>query len=495
MGDLKTDVAVMGAGGAGMTAAISAAEGGAKVIVFEKRPFPGGNTNLAMSPFAIESKMQGQGNNSLTKDEAFKEFMEFTHWRANARLVRAFVDKSASTIDWLQQHGVEFAGEQGKLPSSSRIPGGRNSALLLKARGRGHGGASLIKALVSKAKEKGVDIHLATPPKKIVKDSGRITGMIVEDTSRKIIQVNAGAVIIATGGYAGNRGMIKKYSGFDLGDDLFVMVDLKLTGDGIRMAWEVGAAKEGMGMHLIYNVPGPGIVGAQPWVMETQVRLIQGQPYLWINQQGERFFDEGIAINTPFTGNAIARQKGRCAYLLFDENTRKKMEAEGFDYVSRVFPDKNLVDFDAQIKHLLDKGNKNVFVANSLEALGGKAGVNPGILQKTVNEYNLFCEKGHDDLFAKDPKFLRPVKQPKFYAFRIIPSAYGTLGGIKINERAEVLDKAQEVIPGLYAAGNDACIIYGDTPDYNFKLPGGALGFALNSGRIAGENAAKYIGK
>jgi fumarate reductase flavoprotein subunit len=169
------------------------------------------------------------------------------------------------------------------------------------------------------------------------------------------------------------------------------------------------------------------------------------------------------------------------------------MEEEGFDYVSRVFPENKLVDFDAQIKHLLDKGNKNVFVANSLETLGNKVGVNSGILLKTVNEYNMFCEKGHDDLFAKDPKYLRPVKQPKLYAFRIIPSAYGTLGGIKINERAEVLDKEQEVIPGLYAAGNDACIIYGDTPDYNFRMPGGALGFALNSGRIAGEFASEYI--
>jgi fumarate reductase flavoprotein subunit len=121
--------------------------------------------------------------------------------------------------------------------------------------------------------------------------------------------------------------------------------------------------------------------------------------------------------------------------------------------------------------------------------------IEPDALQKTVDEYNRFCEKGHDDLLAKDPKFLRPVKVPKFYAFRIMPSAYGTLGGIKVNERMEVLNKEQDVIPGLYAAGYDANIMYGDTPDYNhLKLAGSACGFALNSGRIAGENAARYIG-
>jgi fumarate reductase flavoprotein subunit len=194
-----------------------------------------------------------------------------------------------------------------------------------------------------------------------------------------------------------------------------------------------------------------------------------------------------------FTGNAIARQKGRCAYLIFDESTRKSME-KGFDSMTFVFPgNERLVDFDAQIKGLQDSGNNNVFVADTLEGLAQKMGVEPDALQKTVDEYNRFCEKGHDDLFAKDSKFLRPVKSPKFYAFRNIPSAYGTFGGIKVNERMEVLNKEQDVIPGLYAAGYDANIIYGDTPDYNWKAGGSALGFALNSGRIAGDNAARYI--
>jgi len=111
-----------------------------------------------------------------------------------------------------------------------------------------------------------------------------------------------------------------------------------------------------------------------------------------------------------------------------------------------------------------------------------------------VDEYNRFCEKGHDDLFAKDPKYLRPVKEPKFYAFRIIPSAYGTMGGIQVNERLEVLDGEQNIIHGLYASGYDAFIIYGDIMDYDWNLPGMALSFALNSGRMAGENAVKYLG-
>jgi fumarate reductase flavoprotein subunit len=320
--------------------------------------------------------------------------------------------------------------------------------------------------------------------------------VIAEDESGKTIRANAKAVIIATGGFGNNKEMIKEHTGFNLGEDVFVMTDRKMTGDGIRLAWEAGAAKEAMGMHLIHHVPGPGIVGPMPWMVKNQVGVIQWQPYLWVNQQGERFFDESIATHrVTFTANAIARQKGRCAYLIFDESTRKSMEEKGFDHMPLLFPgNERLVDFDAQIKGLQDSGNKNVFVADTLEELAQKMGIKLDALQKTVDEYNRFCEKGHDDLLAKDPKFLCLVKVPKFYAFRNIPSAYGTLGGIKVNERMEVLNKEQDVIPGLYAAGYDANIIYGDTPDYDhFKFAGSALGFALNSGRIAGENAARYI--
>jgi fumarate reductase flavoprotein subunit len=227
---------------------------------------------------------------------------------------------------------------------------------------------------------------------------------------------------------------------------------------------------------------------------KNQVRVVQGRPYLWVNQQGERFFDESVAVPT-FRANAIARQKGRCAYLIFDESTRKSMEEKGFEPATAgLAENERLVNFDAQIKGLQDSGNKNVFVADTLEELAQKMGIKPDALQKTVDEYNRFCEKGHDDLLAKDPEFLCPVKVPKFYAFRIMPCAPVTFGGIKVNERMEVLNKEQDVIPGLYAAGNDANIMYGDTPDYShLKFAGSALGFALNSGRIAGENAARYI--
>ena len=183
---LTTDVAVIGAGGSGMTAALAAAEGGAKVIVFEAKPIAGGTTNFPMGLFAVESKMQKERNITLTRDEAFTMMMDYNHYRGNARLIRAFIDKSASTIEWLQQQGVEFT------EPSATSPGMPKTWHLIKGRG-----GVMMKALVAKAKEKGIDIRLNTPVKKIIKEGNRIMGVMAEQDG-KPFQVNAKAVVIAT---------------------------------------------------------------------------------------------------------------------------------------------------------------------------------------------------------------------------------------------------------------------------------------------------------
>lgn len=122
-----------------------------------------------------------------------------------------------------------------------------------------------------------------------------------------------------------------------------------------------------------------------------------------------------------------------------------------------------------------------------------KIDVDERVLGATVEEYNKFCAQGHDELFAKEPRFLQPVRAPTYYAIRGYPSFTGTIGGIKSNHKAEVVDENHEVIPGLYAAGNCAGGLYGDS--YELSTTGGALGFALISGRIAAENALEYIGE
>jgi len=477
---LETDVVVIGSGVSGLTAAVTAAEGGAKVIVFEKQRSLGGTSNFFDGMFAVESEMQRERYITYSRDEAFKRIMEYSHWRANARIVRAFVDESGSTISWLQEKGVEFSNATINMPDAPR------TYHVVKGQG-----AAVVKALATRAKEKGIDLRLATPVQRILKEGSRVTGVIAEENGEEI-QVASKTVIIASGGYANNKEWIKKYTGFDLDVNVIPIGNVDKMGDGIRMAWEVGAAEEGMGVLEMFRA---GPVGPE-FAMKGQIEFIAAQPDLWVTPRGERFCDEGIAFYDTSVGNANARYKEGYTYSLFNDSIKQHIIKKGIEKGVGMDnpPGSRPMDFDKELKAAIEKDSTEVFVANSIEELASKMGVNPTVLKATVDEYNGFCEKGHDDLFAKEPRYLRPLKGPKFYAVKARTVFLGTLGGIKINHNMEVVDKKGKVIPGLYAVGFDAGGMWGDS--YSIRDSSGAsAGFATNSGRIAGRNALKYIAK
>lgn len=479
MGVLQADVVVVAGGASGLSAGIAAAQSGASVVVFEKGSTTGGAGNMGMGPFGVESRLQRLKQMGPTRDEAFRMFMDYTHWRVDARLVRAHIDKAATTIDWLESLGVEF------VEPATYFPGGQRTWHLVKPAGGAPGptaSGTMMKILTDKAKELGVKILLQTPVTKIVKRGDRITGVIAEDRSGEPVEATAGAVIVATGGFGDNPEMIKKYTGFDWGKDLFSFRIPGVVGDGIRMAWEVGAAPTEMTMEMIYGMPGE---------VNPALHMAFHQPHLLVNVQGERFINEEIMPNTTFAGNAITVQKDRTAFLIFDENIKRRMETVGFDDISVVFPFMKVDDLDGLIAQAHGGGYKDVFVADSAADLAAQTGIDPAGLARTIEDYNHSCAHGYDELFNKSHKLLRPVDTPRFYAAKLLPGAYGSLGGIKINYRTEVLNKQWETIPGLYAAGTDACSIYGDS--YVFILPGNTQGFAINTGRIAGENASEYV--
>ena len=156
-------------------------------------------------------------------------------------------------------------------------------------------------------------------------------------------------------------------------------------------------------------------------------------------------------------------------------------------------PGSRPLGLENELRAALESKQSEVFAAESIEGLAGKMGVDPAVFKNTVDEYNSFCAKGHDDLFCKDPKYLWPIKGPTFYAVKARTVSLGSMGGIKINERAEAIDKKDRPIPGLYAAGLDAGGMFGDS--YPIKGSSGLCSaFAMNSGRLAGENALKYLG-
>ncbi len=480
MDRFKVDLAVVGSGAAGMSAALTASENGASVSILEKRSVSGGFSNIPIGGIlCVDSRCQREKNYPVTGEQLFRALMDFGHWSGNARLLKAFLDKTADTVDWLEKQGVEF-DELPAAPPPAVYSGGLFAQLHIK----GHA-FSLMKTLRARARERGIVTHLKTTAKKITLQDGHVTGIIAEDRNGNEFYLEAGTVVIATGGFSANKEMIKQLTGFTLGEDIFTLVDIGHNGDGIRIAWEAGAVSDNTGMHLYYGVP-------ELLIPRTQLHIISMQPYLWLNQQGERFIDETLG-NPAYISNALARQPDRCAYLVFDANTKKHMEENGPDNKSPWLKVEKIADIGEQIQAAREKGNRNLFMCSSLEELAAATGMNKHRMLRSIEEYNDFCSRGQDAMFYKKRLFLHPVKTPGFYAFRIRLGCHGTLGGIKINERAEALNKLDEPIPGLYAAGYDACNIYGNPPDYNWLVPGGALSFALNSGRIAGENAFSYL--
>jgi len=425
--------------------------------------------------------------------------MDFTHWKTDARLVSAYVKKSADTIDWLSNLGINF------IDVVSYFQGAYSTWHY-----KDENGPFITDAIFEKAEKLGVKLFLDTSVKKILKENRKIAGVIAEDKTGNVIEVKGKAVLVSCGGFGGNAEMIKKYTGLDLEKNVFSLSmtspdadednnsreDSKMPpitplpdGDGLRMAWEAGAGESEVLYDTIAGLPaayhGPGGVSADLGSFR--------QPDLCVNSGGERFINEEKICNFGFWGNAIRRQKDGCAYMIFDEDTNKYYDEKGWDYQLSKFMFNKSNNIASSIQKKINQGYKHLFMADSIEELCNKTGMDISGLKKTIDEYNNACGRGRDEIFFKSEKFLRPVSKPKFYAARFYLSGYVTLGGIKINHKTEVLSKDYELIPGLYAAGNDANTIYGDT--YPFAMSGNTSGFAYNTGRMAGEHAAEYIKK
>jgi len=494
----------MGSGLAGLTAAVKAAEAGAKVAVFEKRPFQGGGvSNTPMMTLVVRDEQE-------YKDKAFKVHMEYTNYSADAAMVRSWIDNSSHIPEFINGLGIEFLhvlkfdlDTLGRLPGyGGGFPNGMHIGdyYLLKPQGKGHGAAVICKRMADTVTKLGGDVRFGCPVTGLVREGDKVTGLVATDKDGDELHVNAKAVIIASGGFSDNPQMIKKYTGFtytnnncdDGGDVLFnTLPGARLTGDGQQAVWAIGGAQGSMGINGHNLVPGPGIIGNTPWVMKNQMRIIQEQPYLWVNQRGERFIDEDISNNHMAMGTSIAGQPGRCAYIIVDEATVRRMEQVGLDHIYFIFPAEKLSDVRGQFEHLINVvGNKHAFMADSLEELCAQTGISLEGLKQTLEAYNGYCDAGYDAQFAKNPAFLRPVREPKFYALRCFCGGYQALGGIRVNGNCEVVDADYEPIKGLYAAGDCAAgNIWGDPPTGGIGVSTISFAHGFISARKAVEHA------
>ena len=453
---LEANIVIIGSGG-GLAAAAAAAEQGATgIVLLEKQGKTGGNTSLAGDIFACDSPVQKRANIQASRDEYFRVAMRWAHWgRVNPHVVRAYINKTGDTIHWLETKGVKFQEiGQYQMPTTHNAVG-RN--------------LKISEALRKQCSDMGVQVMLNTSGKHILRDkNGGVTGVIAVNKQGEEIRVNTKSVIIATGGFPGNEDLLKKYcpdyyEGMHLGKNPYH------TGDGLLMAQEIGAA-------IASTIP---IFHLGP-VLETgysgSLGALAYQPYMvWVNKHGRRFADESWSVHWEI-GNAVLNQPDRTAFMLLDDNIRKELAAR-------------MPIFTTEFQKLQKDGS--AATAESWDALAAWMGIDAGDLKVNIEEYNGYCERGYDALFAKESDNLVPLQIAPYHAVRCKVHCGETMGGIIINEKMSVLDKAHHIIAGLFACGVITDGWMGQT--YCTDMFGSACSYAMNSGRIAGENAAEYV--
>ena len=321
--DLKAELVVIGGGGTGLAAAVAAKENGAsRVILLEKRGMLGGNTSMSMGPFGVDSPAQKRAAIEFRRDEVFKIIMSWAHWKINPRIVRAFIDKSGDTIRWLEDKGLEF----------KCLPLYPNQSPLTWHMPKGFG-AEIVQVLTRECQKLGVEVLKRTPAKKILLGpKGEVAGVLAEREGREST-IATNRVIIGSGGYSGNKALLKKYCP-DYRDNMKCDGVLH-TGDGLLMAMEIGAVTEGLGLLLL---SGPQIpqsvslkVGIQSddGVPEPLMAIALEPNTVWVNQNGERFVDEGTSYHHFTSSNAVNRQPANLCYTLLDSSLVQTMSRKG----------------------------------------------------------------------------------------------------------------------------------------------------------------------
>ncbi|MDR0851349.1 MAG: FAD-binding protein [Clostridiales Family XIII bacterium] len=482
MKTINTDVAIIGAGAAGIPAAIEAGQRGVKVDVFEQSGKIGGSCNGGNGVFAVGTRMQKERQFTYTKKQIFDYWMNYTHNYVDAALISEFINRSAGTVDWLESYGVEFSDLVAYYPGAMYVWHFRRD-----------GSPFITDLLKPVSEEAGAVYHLNTSVEHLTLKGGSCTGFTGRDEDGEV-RVDAGAVIIASGGTGKRADFVKAQTGWELGKDITVFPGMlyddpeKAPKLGVELAWEAGAAHTALMIDSFASIPdpnfGPGGVPAQlPWFRQPQ--------NICVNIKGERFISEAEMKNGAFMGNAISIQKDSTAFMIFDQAARDRYEQVGMDYVMGNVHFMDDLNPDEYLKMNWERGNRDIIVADTLEELCEEMGIDRTLVT-TVDEYNRAIEAhGSDPVFFKENEYLIPIKGPTYYCAKFRRHTYGVMGGLKINRRAEVVGVDGDTIPGLYAAGNDANSIYGDT--YLFALSGNTSSFAINTGRIAGEKASEFI--
>ncbi|MDR1603450.1 MAG: FAD-dependent oxidoreductase [Gracilibacteraceae bacterium] len=480
--DTQYDVVVVGSGGSGKSTAYTAAkEGGLSVAILEKMPETGGTSIFAEGQAAFESSEQiargvpkEEGRHFPTKEEGFRRFMDYSHYRANPDVVRMFVNNAAETIDVFKSLGVVYTDV---LAYAMNQP----DELISFHRPEGLG-AYCQEVLLKAIQNLDVDIFTSTRAERLLVKDGAVVGVVTVDSDGNTLNVGAKAVVLATGGFGNSIELLEKHS--LLGANARFEsppVPTQNSGDGLNMALAVGAATYNLGVAQV------GYTGRGKFA-SSQSGAAGLQPWLWVNRHAQRFTSEELGYSFANCGMTLARQPRTDSFSILDEDMLSYLEKEGSMIALGDFvPYKSkLTGLRDELELDLAKG-ETAWSGNTLEELAAAIGIDPQVFTATVARYNQFCADGCDPDFYKPANLLRPVRKAPFYAVNICAAVLITCSSLRVNGNLQVTDDTYKPIPGLYAVGNEASGLYGDA--YALDVPGATNGFAHTSGRVA----ARYI--
>lgn len=442
----KYDIIIVGSGGAGMSAAIQAKEAGANPVIFEKMPIAGGNTLKASAGMnASQTTFQKEQGIEDSNDLFFEESLKGGGGTNDQELLRYFVDHSADAIDWLDSMGITL--------DNLTTTGGMSEKRTHRPTDGSAVGEYLVDGLLRNIHEREIPLFVNADVTKINQTEDQISGVTVTiEGTEKVI--NADAVIVATGGFGANMDLVVENKPELKG---YVSTNQEgSTGDGIKMIQSLGGQTVDLDQIQIH-----------PTVDQTKSLLIteavRGEGAILVNQAGQRFFNE-METRDKVSAAIIALPE-QSAYLIFDAGVKERVKA---------------IDF-------YEKQGLTV-KADTPEALAKAIETPEEALKATLDTWNKAVADKKDDAFKRETAMDNDLSQGPFYAIKIAPGIHHTMGGVKINTNAQVINTENVVIPGLYAAGEVTGGLHG-----NNRIGGNAVADIIIFGRQAGEQAASFI--